>query len=58
MTKHLRGYLWRKILMIDYETVHKSVVLVLMTMFGQNYFWNVSIVTVLILALTELLRVL
>ena len=30
----------------------------LMTIFGQNDFWNVSIVTVLILALIKLFRVL
>ena len=38
MTKHLIGFLWRKILIIDCETWRLSVVLVLMTIFGQNDF--------------------
>ena len=58
MTKHLREFLLRKMLIIDCETCHYSVVFVSMTIFGQNIVWNVSIVTVLILALIQLLRVL
>ena len=38
MTKHLRGFLWRKILIIDCEIWHYTVVLVSMTIFGQNDF--------------------
>ena len=38
MKKHLRGFLWRKMLIIDCETWHQSVVLVSMTIFGQNDF--------------------
>ena len=38
MTKHLRGFLWRKMLIIDCETWHQSVVLVLMTILGKNDF--------------------
>ena len=38
MTKHLRGFLWRKMLIIDCETWRESVVLMLMTIFGQNDF--------------------
>ena len=36
MTKHLGGFLWRKMLIIDCETWRLSVVLMLMTVFGQN----------------------
>ena len=38
MTKHLRGFLWRIMLIVDCETWHLSVVLVLMTIFEQNDF--------------------
>ena len=38
MKKHLRGFLWRKMLIMDCETWHLSVVLVSMTIFGQNDF--------------------
>ena len=37
MTKHLRGFLWRKMLITDCETWRLTVVLVSMTIFGQNY---------------------
>ena len=36
--KTLRGFLRRKLLIIDCETWHQSVVLVSMTIFGQNDF--------------------
>ena len=45
-------------LIIGCKTWHLSVVLVSMTIFGQNDFWSVSIGTVLILATIKLLRVL
>ena len=38
MTKHLRRFLWRKMLIIDCETWRLAVVLVLMAMFRQNDF--------------------
>ena len=56
MTKYLRRFLLRKMLIMDCETWHLSVVLVSMTIFGQKDFWNVSIVTDLIFALIELIR--
>ena len=53
----MKAFLWRKTVIIECETWRLSVVLVSMTIFGQNNFWNVSIVTVLILAMINLLRV-
>ena len=38
MTKHLKGFLGRKLPIIDCETQHKAVVLVSMTIYGQNDF--------------------
>ena len=38
MTKHLRGFLWSKMLIIDCETSHKSVGVEFMTVFGQSQF--------------------
>ena len=38
MTKHLRGFLWRKLLIIDCDTWRLSVVLVSMTIYVQNDF--------------------
>ena len=54
MTKHLRGFLWRKMLILDCETWRLSGVLV--SYLGKMIFWNVSIVTDLILALIALVR--
>ena len=38
MTKQLRGFLWRKMLIIDCETWPYSVGLMFMAIFEQNYF--------------------
>ena len=38
MTEHLRGFLWRKMLIIECETWRLSVVFVSMTIFGQSEF--------------------
>ena len=38
MAKHLKGFLWRKMLIVDREIWHSSVVSVSMTIFGQNDF--------------------
>ena len=38
MTKHLRGFLWRKMLIRESGTWRLSVVLVSMTIIGQNDF--------------------